>query len=472
MKIMPTAMLVVATSMGLHAQAVSPTPTQAHQQQVIEINQRITGYKTDLSKLQSELSSAAQKATETARVAKISAAANREAADKLAANPRDKSLSDNANKLARKARQDARAARKSAAQQADIEKEIAKVQKKLDEADTELVSPALLEAAAVTQPVPAATAPQVVPVVTYPASTTIATDAQKQEDPARRIADKVIEQTYKSYPQQAGQPTIIINNIVVPPDFSHQPAASSQPAPRSAPTGQEMQDIEALKLRLRELETMLTANQSKQNNAAAYTMPQPAVEPQPKLTFAQRFREVKSRRSGLWVIPMVGIHASNFKADFSDDEAKGRSGWNAGIDFRAHQKRFFIQPGVHYFSSSMDLTSKDSLSDAPLLKGPRIHSLKVPMLIGVYFTREQGAFLKVNVKSGVAGSYVLAVDKNKQSRFTKDNIEEFSYGLNAGLGIELGLFTIDLSHEWGMSPLFRDDKSKSNVLRATFGIKI
>lgn len=472
-KMVPAAivMLIMATQPGLHA--------QAQQQEAIEASNRVSGFKTELSKLQNELSKATQKTADTARAAKSSAEANRKAAEKLAANPGDKSLSSTANKLARTARQDARSARKAAAQQASIEKEITKVQQELSQPEAGLVSQPSLAGTSATvnqAAAPAATERQAPTVMAYPSDPVAPAEAPRQDDPARRIADKVIEQTYKSYPQQAGQPTIIINNIVVPPDYNNHPVASSaQPLPKPGSDPRETQDIEALKVRLNQLESMLAANQGKQNSAVTTMAPQPAAEPAgttQKLTFAQRFGEVKSRRSGLWVIPMVGVHASNFEADFADDEAKGRSGWNAGLDFRAHQKRFFIQPGVHYFSSSMDVTSKDSLSNAPLLKGPRIHSLKVPLLLGIYLTREQGAFLKVNLKGGATGTYVLAVDKNMQNRFTKDNIEEFSYGLNAGLGIELGLLTIDLSHEWGMSPLFKDDKSKSNVLRATIGIKI
>src|SRR5690606_15167741 len=118
-----------------------------------------------------------------------------------------------------------------------------------------------------------------------------------------------------------------------------------------------------------------------------------------------------------------------------NNEASGRSGWNAGLDFRIYMKRFFIQPGVHYFSSSLDVTNSDSLGTAPLLTGPRINSLKAPLLIGVYLTREKDAFFKVNLKAGVVGNYVISIDKNDHKTFNKNSIEDFSYGLNGGIGL-------------------------------------
>lgn len=290
---------------------------------------------------------------------------------------------------------------------------------------------------------------------------------------AKHIAEKVVEQTYRSFPQQSGQPTIIINNIVVPDNAGNR-ASMSRTGNQVTLTDEELRDFEAYR-KWAAYRRATPAAEEPYRVPAPMPLAQQSPQASPgadKLTFSQRFGEKKLRRSGLWIIPMVGIHASNFKADFSDDKAEGRSGWNAGLDFRAHQKRFFIQPGVHYFSSSMDVTSKDSLSSAPLLDGPRIHSLKVPLLLGVYLTRERGTFFKLNVKGGVAGNYVLSVDQNDHPRFSTDNIEEFSYGLNAGIGIELGLLTIDLSHEWGTSPLFKSSKDKNNILRATLGIKI
>jgi hypothetical protein len=169
---------------------------------------------------------------------------------------------------------------------------------------------------------------------------------------------------------------------------------------------------------------------------------------------------------------MVGVHASEFKADFSNEEATGRTGWNAGLDFRMHTRRFFVQPGVHYFNSSLRFTDSDSLSTAALLDGPRIHSLKVPLLLGLYLTKAHSGFFKFNIKGGATGNYVIAVDRDNQSQFDKDNIEEFSYGLAGGIGIEFGILTIDLSHEWGMSRFIKDSNSKNNILRATVGFKL
>ena len=44
---------------------------------------------------------------------------------------------------------------------------------------------------------------------------TILIDSVKKQETVKDITEKVVESTYRNYPQQSGQPTIIINNIIV-----------------------------------------------------------------------------------------------------------------------------------------------------------------------------------------------------------------------------------------------------------------
>ncbi len=301
-------------------------------------------------------------------------------------------------------------------------------------------------------------------------------------EPLPQAAQHVVEQTYKNYPQQPGQPTIIINNIIVPSDYQNRQAGTFSPAsggPRYVGGGiaghaarpqlseEEWYDYQAYREWLRH------SGQGRQSRryTGAYGGGD-AESAYRNLTFKERFGELSARKSGVWVIPMVGLHAANFEADFKNNEATGRSGWNAGLDFRAHVNRLFIQPGVHYFNTSLDLSSKDSLDNVSLTSGPRIHSLKVPLLAGLYLTKAREAFLKFNIRGGIVGNYVISVDQAADSDFRKENLETFTYGLNAGIGIELGLITIDISHEWGMNSMFKDADVKNNLLRATLGVKL
>lgn len=241
------------------------------------------------------------------------------------------------------------------------------------------------------------------------------------------VTQKVLESTYRNYPQQSSQPTIIINNIVVPADYNRPKNAEPQPALVQQYSGRDREDYEDYKAWLRQRGTQkgnspaesVHNSTAKQQNAVETGTASGSSARENRLTLKDRFGELPARNSGMWLIPMVGVHASGFEANFKDNEAEGRTGWNAGLDFRFHMKRFFIQPGVHYFNSSVRFTSKDSLSDAPLLDGPRLHSLKAPVMIGVYLTKANSGFFKFNVKAGAVANYVLAVDRNSVPQYSK-----------------------------------------------------
>jgi len=462
-----------------YGQGISQDSMQAlnQQKQNIEVSKKLNDRKIELAKLENEFEKKTQEAEKTSSEAQTSAIENQQAAEKLKNDPQNKGLASQANKAARQAERNAKAARKasddlqkSSSEIADLKGKIAEDEASLGAVATNISSSAPVPALPVQNNSPKAVPGQVI-------KQNIRLDSSLAKESPQLIADKIVESTYKNYPQQQGQPTIIINNIIVPSDYERQrpmPAARTEMAQSSG----DMAEFEEFKAWQRQRQGQQAMRSDMQNRSyAAADSPemrssQKTQSSGDKLTFRERFGEKPVRNSGLWVIPVAGIHASNFKADLQDGEADGRIGWNAGLDFRMHAKRFFVQPGAHYFSSSMQVTSEDSVSNAPLLTGPRIHSLKVPVLLGLYLTKANKGFFKANIKAGATGTYVIAVDKSDLAQFDKDNIEEYSYGLNAGLGLEFGFITLDITHEWGMTALFKENNMKNNVLRATIGFKL
>ncbi|WP_159469966.1 porin family protein [Dyadobacter sp. 3J3] len=490
---------IFCLSIGAQAQEVNKDSLQSlkDEKKNIEINKSINENKTELAKSQNDLAEKNKEVEKTAGDAQKAADSNKALAARLGKDPQNKKLASDASKSARQAERSAKKARNAADDQQKLTKDIASLQSKIAEDEAKLGMQSSV-ANTTSQPLTAMQSAPMQPAVnstvqnTAPAAKmentrmaqpqvitqNINVDSLRSVQNAQGIAQKVVEATYKNYPQQSGQPSIIINNIIIPSDYERPKAATPGQNPEmtqmSAREREDYEDYKAWK-RQRHADNSSRGDQRRfsENREQNFTNEsQPVQSKDSKLTFKERFGERTPRNSGLWVIPVVGVHASSFKADFNDGKADGRIGWNAGLDFRIHEKRFFIQPGVHYFSSSMRISTEDSLSNAPLLSGPRLHSLKVPLLVGLYLTKANKGFFKMNVKAGATGTYVLAVDKSDIKQFDRDNIEDFSYGLNAGLGLEFGLITLDLSHEWGMSTVFKDTNNKNNVFRATIGLKL
>ena len=452
---------------------IQSVTTLNEQKQNIEANKKLNDQKIQLAKLENELAEKTADVQKISQEAQQAANENKDLAEKLSQDPKDKSAADRAGKSARKAEKLARSANKTASGQDQLVKDIASLKEKIAQSESEVTAmPVYAGNAGATSLNDAGTtnAAAAIPGVPQNSSSQVVqrnihVDSLLASGSTQNITEKVLESTYKNYPPQQGQPSIIINNIIIPSDYQKTPnpglARETVQSDRAARVRD--QDYEDYRAWLRERDSRAVRQERSEENTSNSSE---------RLTFKERFGEKPARNSGLWVIPVVGVHASNFKADLKDGEADGRVGWNAGLDFRIHAKRFFVQPGVHYFSSSMRFTSEDEVSNAPLLTGPRIESLRVPLLLGLYLTRANKGFFKMNIKGGATGSYLLAIDNNDQNRFDKDNIEEFSYGVNAGIGLEFGLITLDISHEWGITRLFKDSDMKNNILRATIGLKL
>lgn len=431
-----------------------------------EQNEKMRSLEIQLSELVKEQSEKKAAAGEAIKKAESITREISEATSRLAQSPKDKKQENELRKLQREGKKADRAARKAGEELAATESKIKVLQETIRAEES---NPSALTAGQASSLNPGAGQP----AVTYAADSSDAAVSASAGNAGTGISQqtgsqggpemirKVVEETYKNYPQQNGQPNIIINNIIVPSDY----ARGGKESPDSfGLTAEEVAEYRAWRSRQYDSRYSIPRH-------AAYEPDERYRRPAEGSAFRERFAELPKRKSGLWVIPMIGLHASSFDMDFDNNEAKGRSGWNAGLDFRAHFNRFFIQPGAHYFSSSMDLTTSDSLSNTPLTFGPRIHSIRVPVLAGLYLTRAQGAFFKFNLKGGIVGNYVLDVDKNDHG-FSTDNLERYSYGVNGGFGLEFGFVTIDLSHEWGISRFVKGSDSKNNMLRATLGFKL
>lgn len=467
------------------AQAVSKDSIAAlkAEKEAIKSNEKLNEKKTESAKLENQLLEKNEEVKKTAETAQKSADENRKAAAALMKNPQDKNLAKDAKNAARKANKDSNAANKAVQNQESLTKQIAELKEDISAQPVVASQASLITSSAADQRQDNRVQQQVSPALQ--SATGAAAGSERQGNMVQpvvvrtsmmdtasnssNLTQKVIESTYKNYPQQPGQPTIIINNIIVPSDYEKKVSAKEQLTENrmAERDDEEYQQFLAWKKQ----RAMAPARQSYDRSYNDMDVQEQRV-PGSKITWKERFGERPKRNSGLWVIPMVGVHASSFSADLKNSEADGRVGWNAGMDFRIHMKRFFIQPGAHYFNSSLKQTDKDSLENASLLEGPRIHSLKVPLMVGLYLTKANSGFFKINIKGGAVGNYVMAVDKSNVADFSKDNIEEFSYGLNAGLGLEFGLLTLDISHEWGMSTYFKSNDQKNNVLRFTLGVKI
>lgn len=172
--------------------------------------------------------------------------------------------------------------------------------------------------------------------------------------------------------------------------------------------------------------------------------------------------------------PKVGVNFSEITSDEVNLAEDGvRAGFNAGVDFRIGgvDNVVFFQPGLHYYNigsqfranieeqeggDGVDATStvEDALS---------VHSLKVPVNVGVYLTGTDGA-VHVRLNGGVTPTFILGIG-DSDIEVSSDDFNSASWGLNAGLGLDFSVVSLDFGYEHGLSDILTgiDEINAPNV---------
>lgn len=167
--------------------------------------------------------------------------------------------------------------------------------------------------------------------------------------------------------------------------------------------------------------------------------------------------------------PKFGFNFSAVNIEADSVETEGRSGFNLGIDLRIEDRRFFFHPGFYYQQVKADLIKLEQLSSPEsLTEEVRINSLKIPLNAGYYLSRE-GSLLRVHVRGGIVPQFVVGATEREDFNFDKDQLKNFTWGANAAVGVDFILLTVDVSYEFSLSDLYRDQSGKNRMAVLRFG---
>jgi hypothetical protein len=171
------------------------------------------------------------------------------------------------------------------------------------------------------------------------------------------------------------------------------------------------------------------------------------------------------------VSPKVGVNFSGIDGNIKDFQTNSRIGWNAGIDLRVGEGTIFFKPGLHYYSFTAGLQKQSNLPDNFKLEDKTtIQAFKAPLNLGINLTGDDGV-LRLHAFGGVIPTYAFDVKERADFDLSKDDLHPWSFGANAGLGIDFLIFTADLNYEFGLSEFFKASDEKPNVLTASVGLR-
>jgi hypothetical protein len=161
----------------------------------------------------------------------------------------------------------------------------------------------------------------------------------------------------------------------------------------------------------------------------------------------------------LQVNPQIGGTFVDLTDDGNGVTTKAAFGFQIGLDARIGDRLYF-QPGA-YFGRNATVVKLTAL-DTSVIQDDLIRTTaKVKALMGYNIIHGEGFKLRVN--AGPTYEVLLSVDsKDDKIAFNKDDYNAGSFNLDAGLGVDIALFTAEAGVSYGLTNAYKDQDQLSS----------
>jgi hypothetical protein len=159
----------------------------------------------------------------------------------------------------------------------------------------------------------------------------------------------------------------------------------------------------------------------------------------------------------------VGYNASKLSLNPDTITSNFKSGFNAGI-FVRFGKRFYVQPELYYTSQGGVFSS--NLYDWK--QNIKLGSLDVPVLVGFKIINNDN--LNLRILAGPMASFVvnksIAEAGGITGPITSADINSVNWAIQAGAGVDIWKFTLDVRYQFGLSKVINDIQNGSGTTTA------
>jgi len=172
-----------------------------------------------------------------------------------------------------------------------------------------------------------------------------------------------------------------------------------------------------------------------------------------------------------------GISTSQIYTDLSDYTSDKITGYQGGAFLRIFfTKHIVFEPEAYFTKKGGELYKKEDGSEDQI--NFEINSLDVPLLLGIKFFDLE--FTRVLIYTGP----VMSFAHDKTVEFIEDGMVDFqksaeyllentNWGFQLGGSLDISIFTLDLSYEWGLNDIYEgDDQFRQNAFLLGLGIRI
>jgi hypothetical protein len=170
----------------------------------------------------------------------------------------------------------------------------------------------------------------------------------------------------------------------------------------------------------------------------------------------------------------VGYNASQLSSNIDSVTANFKSGFQIGA-FARIGKKLYLQPEF-YYTTQGGVFSSNTQNWKQTVK---IGSLDVPVLVGYKLINSD--LVNLRILAGPAASFVVNKTISEGGAdpgpVTSGDLKGVNWSIQAGAGVDVWMFTLDVRYQIGLNQLIKEAKSwkfdsKNNVWVVSLGFKI
>lgn len=168
--------------------------------------------------------------------------------------------------------------------------------------------------------------------------------------------------------------------------------------------------------------------------------------------------------------PSVGINTSLLKSDFSGFESEGKIGYQFGASVLIGDK-FYVEPGLYYSTVYSEIIVGE-IGEVNI--DNKMSSLRLPVYLGYHiFGNSSETLANLRVFAGPSIAIITTIDES--SGLTKEDFSSALWGLDAGIGFNVGWLFMDFGYEWALNNALKNEdisNIKFNSLWANIGFRV
>ncbi|MCK9616428.1 MAG: PorT family protein [Lentimicrobiaceae bacterium] len=165
----------------------------------------------------------------------------------------------------------------------------------------------------------------------------------------------------------------------------------------------------------------------------------------------------------------AGFTSSKLNSDV-DETKDAVLGYQFGVFGRLSAKKMYIQPEIYFTKKGGELKADGGDTHYSIT----MNTVDIPLLIGYKLADAKLANLRVMAGPVASFVYDKNIDTKTGVKFPKNDLEDASWAIQAGAGIDVLMFTLDVRYEWGVKDIYKpsDQDFKNNIFLVSLGWKI